>query len=269
MDAGLSYLGEERWTNHKELTLHLSSALAEAFYSMGNFDMMQPHIDQILHRTDVEIGGKIRVYRTLILSLGAQERFGEAIDTGIQALKELKVVRKLPKNAGLLSALNELRKTQSLLKSNSKPLEYLPELTDKTRINAMEIVYMMTTMMYIVNPNLFLIMFAKVVRWNIKYGVCQYSPHSFATYGVIKCGVFGDMRGGYELGEEALALSERLCAKETESKTVFAFYAFIHHWSKYLRDAAAPLLFGYQVGLETGDVEVRMVSCMMNYFTNH
>ncbi|KAL7536465.1 hypothetical protein ACHAXR_007176 [Thalassiosira sp. AJA248-18] len=254
MEVGLSYLGEECWANHKEMTLDLSSGLAEAYYTVGKFDEMEKHVNQILEQQG-GAGEKNRAYRTLILSLGAQERFGEAIDTGLKALKGLKVIKKLSKKAGLLSALNELRKTQSLLKKNTVPLEYLPELTDKNRIYAMEIVYMMTTMMYIVNPNLFLIMYAKVVRWNIKYGVCQYSPHSFATYGVVKCGVLGDVKGGYELGEEALSLSERLGARQTESKTIFAFYAFIYHWSKYLRDAEQPLLFGYQVGLENGDVE--------------
>jgi predicted ATPase len=64
----------------------------------------------------------------------------------------------------------------------------------------MGIIYMMTVMAYITNPNLFLVMFARVVRWNIKYGVCKYSPHAFGTYGVVLCGVFGDFKGSYQLG---------------------------------------------------------------------
>jgi tetratricopeptide (TPR) repeat protein len=53
-------------------------------------------------------------------------------------------------------------------------------------------------------------------------------------------------------------LSERLDARQTSAKTIFAFYAYIYHWSKYLRTAAQPLLYGYQIGMETGEVEAAM-----------
>jgi predicted ATPase len=90
MNFGLGYLGGDGWSKHFKLTLELSSGAAEAAYCSGNFDEMQKHLDQVM-KQDCDIHDKVRAYRTLILSLGAQERFGEAIDNGIHILKEMKV----------------------------------------------------------------------------------------------------------------------------------------------------------------------------------
>jgi hypothetical protein len=59
-------------------------------------------------------------------------------------------------------------------------------------------------------------------------------------------------------GEEALELSQRLDARETLAKTIYAVYGFVHHWNRDMRSATKPLLYGHQVGMETGEIEISM-----------
>jgi hypothetical protein len=59
-------------------------------------------------------------------------------------------------------------------------------------------------------------------------------------------------------GQEALELSQRLDARETLAKTIYAVYGFVHHWNRYMRSARKPLLYGHQVGMDTGEIEMAM-----------
>ena len=201
MEFGLDYLGCDRWSEHYKLTMELSIGAAKAAYCSGKFDEMQKHLDQVM-KQDCPMNDKVRAYPTLILSLGAQTRFGEAIDNGLHVLKEMKIAN-FSKKATKFTVLRELRKTQLLLKKQKKqqgPLSQLPLLHDEDRITAMGIIGIMTTMAYSTNTNLFLVLFARVFRWNIKYGVCKYSPPAFGVYGIVLCGVFGDLKGASQLG---------------------------------------------------------------------
>jgi predicted ATPase len=263
MEMGLKCLDENRWTRQYDLALQLSLGAAEGRFCVGQYDAMQEHVGAVM-KQEGPIHGKFRAYRCAILALGAQQRFGEAIEHGLHVLRELKFAN-IAKTASVAPAIWELMKTNSMLKKNSVPLSELPLLEDESRIAAMGIIYMTTTMSYITNPNLFLILYARVIRWNIQYGVCKYSPHAIGTYAVIVGGVLGDFQKARELCQHALALSERLGSKETLAKTIYAVYGFVYPLVESLRSCSSTLLYGHQVGMESGDIEIAMfnlASCL-------
>ena len=57
-------------------------------------------------------------------------------------------------------------------------------------------------------------------------------------------------------GEASLAIDERLKARETSAKTIAAVYGYVAHWSKSLHTLEKPLLYGQQIGFETGEVDM-------------
>lgn len=60
----------------------------------------------------------------------------------------------------------------------------------------------------------------------------------------------------------ALALSDRFSARETLAQTISAIHGYVAHWTNGLHASLKPLLYGHQVGMETGVVEMAMHSLM-------
>src|SRR5262249_18360160 len=50
------------------------------------------------------------------------------------------------------------------------------------------------------------------------------------------------------------SLVERLHARELKASVAFMVHAFIRHWKEHIRGTLQPLLEGYHIGLETGDL---------------
>lgn len=74
----------------------------------------------------------------------------------------------------------------------------------------------------------------------------------------------------YPLGEVALALAERLEARETQSLVTYTVFAYIHHWTNDLRVSVKPLQYGYKVGMVgTSSIMtlIRMRAELRNTFT--
>lgn len=76
---------------------------------------------------------------------------------------------------------------------------------------------------------MFRIIVFKQVQLSILYGNAPESTYAYASYGLILCGVLGEIDTGYEFGEMALLLLERLNAFKVKSKTLFAVNCFIRH----------------------------------------
>ena len=110
-------------------------------------------------------------------------------------------------------------------------------------------------------PDLLFLVVLKMVRWTLKYGVCNQSPIAFATYGMMKSSVFGDLKGGYDLGKVSLSLLDQLNDRVVvEARTKFLVHYGLSHWILPLPNTSEPLLEAYRIGLETGDIETAVFS---------
>jgi tetratricopeptide (TPR) repeat protein len=91
----------------------------------------------------------------------------------------------------------------------------------------------------------------------------------YAAYGLILCGVLGDIETGYKFGNLALNLLERLNAKKVKARTVAIVNYFIRHWQEHGRQTLQPLLLAYSSGLETGDLEYGTYSLLWNSYYSY
>jgi class 3 adenylate cyclase/GAF domain-containing protein len=91
----------------------------------------------------------------------------------------------------------------------------------------------------------------------------------YAAYGLILCGVLGDIESGYKFGNLALSLLERLNAKKVKARTIAIVNYFIRHWQEHGRQTLQPLLFAYSSGLETGDLEYGTYSLLWNSYYSY
>jgi PAS domain S-box-containing protein len=131
----------------------------------------------------------------------------------------------------------------------------LPEMTESDKLAAMRILSSITIAAQIAAPNLIPLLAAQQVNLSIQYGNTFVSPFAYATFGLILCGTIGNIDTGYQFGQLALKLLSQSHTHALKARTLLIVNNFIIHWKKHTRELLKPLLEGYQIGLETGDLE--------------
>ena len=133
-------------------------------------------------------------------------------------------------------------------------------MTDETKMAAMRIMADIASSSYWATPTLFPLVIFRMVHLSLRYGNTAISAFAFATYGVIMCGVLGQMRNGYEFGKLGLILLEKCNAKEWKTQIYTPIYALIVNWNEHVHNTLRPLQESYHIGLETGAIEFACIN---------
>ncbi|MGR3319470.1 MAG: AAA family ATPase [Candidatus Anammoxibacter sp.] len=258
LSVGTDMLSEDSWQVNYDLTLSLYMQRSECEYLCGYFDEAEKLFDLILKnvRSPLE---KTKVFNTKILLYTNQGKFEDAIKLGIKGLKQYGI--KLSLRPGKVAILLEYMRSRWYRtkrrfegKKNIKELYNLPDMSDHEKLEVMSILKNLPAPAYFFNMDLFALLNLKMVNLSLKYGNTDVSSFSYATYGMILGGVFGDYTSGYEFGELALRLNKKFDNVSLSNKAPFVFYAFIKHWKKHVKDDEDSLMEVYQTSLECGDL---------------
>ncbi|MBE9187082.1 AAA family ATPase [Microcoleus sp. LEGE 07076] len=259
--------GGSSWQTQYDTTLALYVEAAEAAYLCGQFDEMERLVPVVLQQGKALLD-KVKVYEVKISAYLTQNKPLEAVDTGLTVLKLLGV--SLPKKPSQLDILLGLMGTKFALRGKRiEDLINLPEMTAPDKLAAIRILSIVSSASYIAAPNLLPLVIFKGINISVKYGNASFSSIMYAGYGLILCGVLGDIESGYKFGNLALSLLERLNAKKVKSKTVSLVNYFIRHWKEHGRQTLQPLLLAYSSGLETGDLEYGTYSLLWNSYNSY
>ncbi|MEP0915142.1 PAS domain S-box protein [Leptolyngbya sp. GB1-A1] len=251
--TGLKLLNSESWLSEYDLTLALYSEAAEAAYLQGCFDEMDQLVEVVLDRAKTVVD-KVQVYDNKIQRYLSQGNLKEALKTGLEALKLLGI--DLIENPSWADIQRELESTAALLAEREiEDLINLPEMTAPEPLAAVSISTNMGSAAFITLPALWILIVCKRVNLSINYGNTTWSPHSYAAYGSVLCGVVQDIELGYKFGQLALSLAERLHTKKGNAKALALSSTHIMHWKVHLRNTIPMLADAYQYGVETGDFE--------------
>lgn len=251
--AGLSCLATTSWQQQYQLTLALHETAAAAAYLAGNFEQMDQLVNTVLQQGRTTLD-QIPTYTVKIQSLIARDDLLAASKQGLQVLKLLG--NPLSETAGQLAVLTGLMKTKlALMGKSTETLAQAAEITNPTQLAAIRVLASIASATYLAAPNVFPLTVFKQVELSAKYGNAPESAFAFATYGLILCGVVGDIEGGYSFGELALQLLERFQAKALQARTIFVVNSFVQHWRDPLQTTIPNLETAFQIGRETGDTE--------------
>ena len=259
-ETGISFveLGREPWKEAPKLTRELFTESAEAAYLSGEFERMDGRFRTLLKELD-DILDKVKPYEVRILAYKAENRFHDAIETGLEVLAQLG--ERFPPRPNLLHVVSDLVATQIALSSySSADLMSLPPMVQPQKIAAMRIIAHITSSVYWGRPNLLPLIVFRMVRLSLRYGNNAVSCFAYGSYGVIMCGVLGFMRKGAMYGRLALDLLEKLNAKEWKAQIYITPYGLIFHWTEHVRGSLRPLQESFQIGLETGLIEFACVN---------
>jgi PAS domain S-box-containing protein len=268
---GLGLLGERAWEQHYDLSLALHTEAAEAAYLTGNLEQMTNLVQTVLQRAQNSLD-KVPAYEINFQAHFAENNIMEIIDVGRQVLELLGLsFPEKPTQADVVRALAETKQVladfQTRTGQSIAGLLELPAMTDPYKLASVGVIANVAAAAYGVFPETYQFYVATAPQLSIQYGNAPVSARSYVAYGIVLCGVAGDIETGYQFGKLALNLVDRLKAKAIHPIVSYLFNGLIAHWKVHLRETLAPLLAGYQSGLETGTLQFAAL-CTLQYVEN-
>ncbi|NEQ42133.1 MAG: AAA family ATPase [Leptolyngbya sp. SIOISBB] len=259
--AGIQGLAPTSWQDQPILTRQLYEAAAEAAYLNGEFEQMSQWLT-ILLRQATTVLDTVKAHEIQIQAHIAQDRPVNAVECALDILRRLGV--RLPRQPQPVQVALAIWQTRFALAGKSvEALIDLPPMTDPTQLAAMQILASVISAASFFSPRLFSLFALKAVNLSLRYGNVDLSAYAYGTYGQILCGVVGDIDQGYQFGQLALQLLEKLDAQKLKAKILMLVNDFVIHWRAHLKETLPPFVEAYQSGLETGDLEFAARSAMV------
>ena len=250
---GLDLLPEDCWSSHYHTSLAIHTAAAESAFGRSDFVRMESLIDQILRHAHT-LQDQLKIHELRIQAETACNRFDRALKIALEVLSLLDI--QLPESPGRLRIHLTLMKTQwQLVKQSETRLLEAPEISNPRIKAALPILTSMFGIVKFSSSSLRPLVMAKQVELTLQHGLTPCAAQSFAGYGGMLCGYYGEIEKGYALGQLALKLDQQLPSKTTHHKTLFLHYTYIAHWKQPLQETLEPLLQGHHLALDCGDVE--------------
>ena len=250
----VSLLHKRSWRDDYDLTLAIHDAAAEIAYASGDFGNVEFMVTEVL-KGGRSFDDKLQANLTKVYALGSMNRTPEAIALGLDLLKQLG--ESFPSNPRKVHVLYSIVKTRHLLNGKSdESLLRLPTMTNIRAVSSMQIMNIVFTVAFFHKPMLAPLLAMRMVQLSLEHGLCAVSSVAFCVYGMLLVSKKWNVDEGTRMGELSFKILDRFQAKAWIPRVHAAFYGFIHGWTRPHQLAFEPLLRGYRVGLETGDIEV-------------
>lgn len=244
---------ETLWQTNYLLAFTLHKELAEVEFLSKHFESseaivknMQLHLQSTLD--------KVESLRLLIIQKTVQGQHQEAITLGHQALKLL--------GSGLpLDNLDEyIQKTSLELKlklENKSILSLLdvPLVVEPENKAIFKILSSIYGACYQTGTQLLIASTLMAVNLSLTAGQAMESCHSYAAYGLLLCSNFQEYALGYQFGNLALELANKLKSQAQYCKSSIALLSCIYPWSKSIQHLPPLLTSNYEASLACGEPE--------------
>ena len=250
--VGIGLLAQNSWQHQYELTLALHQVATEAAYLGGDLEQMAGFASLVLNHAKTPLD-QISIYEVKIEALTAQGQFAQAIATALAILKQLGVeLPAAPTQDDVADAFSNV----SDVIGERLPAELLnlSEAMDANILAAARILTSVAPCAYLFQPLLYLLVILKKVYLSVVYGNESTSTFSYASYGILMCGVLGNVELGYEFGQLALDLLSRYQNSELKGKTLLLVCVYTRHWKMHLCETLHPLQIAYCSCLDVGDL---------------
>jgi len=248
---GIEVVGAEAWIRDYGLARDLRLEGAEAAYLSGEFEHTTEWTASVIEHGATELD-RVRAYEVRVVAAIARGEPDVAVAEGLKLLKLLGV--RIPTAPTKRDIVRWLVATKILLAFRRvETLAQLPVMTDERDLTTMRLLQLVMTAAYIARPDVFAVAVFQSVILSVRRGNSPLAIQGYLSYGIILCGVTGDVATGYKFGELALTLLDRFDARSLRPRALFLFNGFISHWRNHYRESFAPLREAYQLGLESGD----------------
>ena len=253
LETGIELLSNDCWQTQYPLTLALHEELAEVAYLNGNFAQSEQMVAVVLQQAQTLLD-RLKAYTIEIGAFTVSARQIEALGLALSVLQQLGV--ELPQELQPNDLPLALQEVASRLQGKSiQELIDLPVMDDASVRAAMKVLSSIVATAMIVSPALMPLIILKLVNLSLDYGNAPESPFGYTLYGLLLCSGFGDIESAYLFGKLAIALLDKLNAKDQRAKVIATYAGAVQHWREPLQATLANLKSACTEGLETGELE--------------
>ncbi len=249
--AGELLLPADAFASHYELAFALAFERAQCAWLAGSEEASALFLRLLpVARTDTD---RASVHR-LLVELHTSRVDGEtAIQHGVQGLRLLGLeLPAHPVAAQVSEAFHGV--WQAIGGRPISSLLELPPMADASTQEALALLASVLSPALFTDEKLFLLVTCKMVELSILHGNAGPSAMSYATLGMVLGPELGRYREGFEFGQLASDLVDRLGLVSLRARIDVIFHGCISFWTHRLEDTVEPLLRSFEGALTSGDV---------------
>ncbi len=252
------------WKESYELTHTLYLGAIETAYLSTRFDEVE-RLGKIFLANAAGLTDRLCYYGIKVQACYALNLMEEAVATSLYALG-LTGIQISGKPEKWEIALEYMKTRFRLSGKSMDSLAQIPTATDSEKLIILNIMRNTLLPSYYVNSDLFPILVFKAIRISIRHGSTKDSAFAFAGYGMILCGVIGDLEKGYQFGCLAVQMLEGFNTSDLGAKILVTVSTFTIHWKEHLRNVLPLLEKAREKGLETGDFEFTAIAVHLDSY---
>lgn len=266
--TGLSLLPENHWETAYSNSLALYNEIAENAFLKTDFHEAHLNIDEILKHVKTNLDAET-AYKIRVLAYHAQNQLLDSIYSGLEFLEKLGIV--LPKNPGKLTILRAFLEARWALRHETiESLYDKPLMANPVKLAAIRMLTYLNGPTYVGLPNMNPILIFEQVKLSVKYGNTPSSSSGYGGYGLVLCGLTGEMLEGAKYADLARRIVDKYDAREEIAKAHLITNVFVRHWTMPLLKSQETTRDIYIKGVEVGDYVFAAygaeVYCFMQFF---
>lgn len=262
-NLGKQLCPQEAWIDQYPFMVELHIELAEMAYVCTQFERMEEIAAEILVHCQ-DILDQARISEVMISTYTAKNQLEKAMATAENILELLGI--HFPRKPHLGHVLHEyLRVVWALRGKRSDDLLNLPPMTDEKYLTIMRILNSIGIGSYSASYNTIILIVLKALRISLKYGITEETIVAYSGYGYIVNMLLKKADRGYEFGQLALKLQDKLGVNRFDSKIRMIFNMVIRHGKDPLRATLEDFPQTYLSGFAAGDL-LSAGHSIMQYF---
>jgi predicted ATPase len=259
--AGIDLLprDEAKWDGeYYNLSLRLYSTAAAMHGCVGKITELSRICNEVINLPKCPIMDKLPLYNALIDSLGNTGRNHEALDLSFRTLKMMgiKFPKKIsPLRLSLVTIAQLWRAQQKIKSKRTKPLKALPKLEDPKLLAILQQLDQTFTFCHHCFSDLLPMVVLRQVQLSYQNGLSPHSLPGFATMGLLFVAVLEDFDAARSICSQTLNELKKPSSRPVRSRTMMLLHGFVQPWITPMQSLYAPLLYGYELGMNSGDIE--------------
>lgn len=250
--ATISYSEKNAWENNYAAHLRLHIETAECAFLTSQDAETDRWVAIILNNAksaiDYSKGIEIKVEYFFF-----QQMFQQSLDCGLDALKRMGM--ELPPNPTTINVIKELIVTKWKTRNvNPESVLNLKEIEDKNLIPILRMMTLLSSPVFFLNTNLFVIIVLRVTQITLLKGISSYGLFALTCYAYILY-TNGEIEKGLKYYQICWTLLERKSLSEYKVRSTFNLLFFIGHSPNSVFDTLKPFKSTYQQSMESGDIK--------------
>ncbi|KAL7437496.1 hypothetical protein ACHAXM_005669 [Skeletonema potamos] len=259
-DHGISFLRNNHWMEHYDLSLELFELAAKCALTNGDHDRVKLLYEQVLTEAR-SFEDKLDIAYTNIRALFDASCLEEALTKVLYVLNKVGVVL----SEDLMTLLPN---TKSMLAQYSdEQLLSRPVMTDRTKLMAMKFLSIAQLCLFHTNPKSQPKATLQVVQYSLRHGMSGLSSVGFVFYGsFLACQ--GEIPEGYRYVKIAIKLAEKMNATDCMGD-VLAVGSQVMGYIEPLQSVNDVMIRGHEYGLMSGNISSAMLSLAMSIVVDY